>query len=85
MPPLINACPSGRTIMPLQNMSQFTENRVMVPATGSSRTAPEPFAGQKGRPDGQPLWLAGQFPDPVTTKILLLCRSAAWIGLMGIV
>lgn len=72
VPPLMNARPSGRTIMPLQNMSQFTVKWVIVPDAKSSSTAPEPLAGPYGGPDGHSGKSGEQFPDPVTIKILLL-------------
>jgi hypothetical protein len=45
VPPLMKARPSGRTTMPLQNMSHDTLNWVMLPLEGFTRRAPELFDG----------------------------------------
>ena len=55
VPPSISARPSFRSTMPLQNMSQDSENWLIVcPLTGSNSSAPEPFDWPYGGPDGQP-------------------------------
>ena len=82
VPPLMNARPSGKTSMPLQNMSHDTVNGVIAPLAGSTRIAPDPFDGPYGGPCGHPDTEGRQFPDPVTTRIFPLCSSASWMGLM---
>src|ERR1700730_10134902 len=81
----MNARPSGRTTIPLQNMSHDTLNWVMFPLVGSRSRAPELFAGPNGGPEGHPAREAGQFHEPATTRIFPLCNNATWTGLIGIV
>ena len=45
VPPSISAVPSCRRTIPLQNMSQDSENCVMAPDTGFNSNAPELFDG----------------------------------------
>jgi len=72
--------------MPLQNMSHERVNcRIVCPVTGSRSSAPDPFEGPYGGPEGQPVREGEQLPDPATIKIFPFARSVAWTGLIGIV
>ena len=62
--------PSGRTTMPLQNISQATVCVVIVPACGSHTAA-------------RKLVFDGSFPEPETTRTFPLCIKATCTGLMG--
>src|SRR3981189_2175290 len=66
----MKARPSGRTTIPLQNMSQPTGCVVTVPVRGSNTPACK-------------FVLLGRLPDPETTSPVPLCRSAACTGLIG--
>src|ERR1700686_1829896 len=69
---MINGRPSGNTIMPLQNMSQFCcVGGDMVLLVGSHTPTIKVVC-------------VGRFPEPETTKIFPLDINAVWIGLMGI-
>src|SRR5882762_5496563 len=71
VPPTMSARPSGRTTIPLQNMSQETGCVVITPVAGSK----------------SPAWkfvLPGAFPDPETIRTFPLCSMATWTGLIGI-
>src|SRR5436305_3694614 len=70
VPPRTNGRPSGKTTMPLQNMSQVILN-VRIVADGGSQTPACQFL------------LSGSLPEPATTSTLPVCIRATCTGLMG--
>src|ERR1700676_3621071 len=71
VPPRTNGLPSGKTTMPLQNMSQAIGKVLIVSFLGSQTAACR-------------TWLSGSLPEPETTSTLPVCIRAACTGLMGI-
>ena len=71
MPPLTNGRPSGRTTIPLQNISHASDWVTSVSSCGSQTAA----------------WYCvtvGTLPEPDTISTLPLFMRARWIGLIGI-
>src|SRR5271163_10334 len=71
VPPMMKGRPSGKTTIPLQNISHATGCVVTVSLAGSQTPAMK-------------LVFAATLPEPETINTLPLCIIATWTGLMGI-